>query len=203
MGRPFATRVASFLGLLSVAASAFAGNEPAAAQRRAEEEILPKLALACGAPVSLAYDGDSLRKNNSDIGNDQTDGENECNEPLRYLWYACKSEAGKAAVRAARITKIACRGVAGSVGSLGLSSGTVTVERALGEKQPYVRSRKQFESLLHVPLTLSTEDPYADQAWHDVASQPNPVTSTTTYCLVGADKVAYDENVYDSYSRRH
>jgi antitoxin component YwqK of YwqJK toxin-antitoxin module len=202
MRGPLASRLASFFGLLSVAVSAFAGNEPAAAQHRAEDDLLPKIAFACGAPISLAYDGDSLRKNNSDIGNDQTDGENECNEPLRYLWYACKSEAGKAAVRAARITKIACRGVAGSVGSLGLSSGTVTVERALGEKQPYVRSRKQFESLLHVPLTLSAEDPYADQAWHDVASQPNPVTSTTTYCLVGPDKVAYDENVYDSYSRR-
>lgn len=202
MRRPLGTWVAPFFVFLLLAASAFAGNEPEKAQRRAEEDLLPKIAFACGAPVSLVYDGDSLRKYNSDIGHDQTDGENECNEPLRYLWYACKTEAGKAAVRSSRITKIACRGVGGTAGSLGVSSGTMIVERAVGENQPYRRSRKQFESLVHVALAISAEDPYTDETWQDFARQPNPVTSTTTYCLVGADKVAYDENVYDSYSRR-
>ena len=59
-------------------APARAGNEPEKRQRRVEEDILPKLVLACGAPLSMTYDGDSLRKNNKDIGYDQTDGSNEC-----------------------------------------------------------------------------------------------------------------------------
>ena len=82
-----------------------------------------------------------------------------------------------------------CKGVPGDVGSLTLSSGTLTVGRAFEETKPYLRSRKQFESLLKVTLALASDDPYQDEAWHALASQPNPVTSTTTYCLVGGDKV--------------
>ena len=63
--------------------------------------MLPKVVAACGLPLTFAIDGESLRKNNKDIGHDQTDGANECNEPLRLLWYACKTDAGKAAVKAA------------------------------------------------------------------------------------------------------
>ncbi|MDP8999006.1 MAG: hypothetical protein M3O46_02730 [Myxococcota bacterium] len=202
MRRRLAPLAASLAGLVSLAASALAGNEPAGAQHRAEEDVVPKISVACGVPLSLAYDGESLARNNKDVGYDQTDGENECNEPLRYLWYACKTEAGRAAVRAARITKVVCKGVPGSVGSLGLTSGALTVGRAFEEKQPYLRSRRQFESLVGTTIAPTADDPYADQAWHDLARQPNPVTSTTTYCLVGRDKVAYDENVYDPYSRR-
>ena len=166
--------------ILSLDAPARAGNEPEKAQQRAEQEVLPKLVAACGAPLSLSYDGESLRKNNKDISGDQTDGENQCNEPLRYIWYACKTDAGRAAIKAARISKVVCKGVPGSVGSLGVSAGTVTVGRAFEESQPYLRSRKQFEAAVHVHLALVADDPYADEAWHDLASQPNPVTSTTT-----------------------
>jgi antitoxin component YwqK of YwqJK toxin-antitoxin module len=202
MLRPIATGLAALSLVLALGAPARAGNEPEKAQQRAAEDVLPKLAVACGAPLSLAYDGESLRKNNKDIAGDLTDGENQCNEPLRYLWYACKTEAGKAAVKAARISKIVCKGVAGSVGALGVSAGTITVERAYEESRPYLRSRKQFEAALHVHLALADDDPYADESWHDLARQPNPVTSTTTYCLVGGDKVTYDEYVYDPFCRR-
>ena len=102
--------------VLAVAAPAWAGNEPEKAQRRVEEDVLPKIVLACGVPLSVGYDGDSLRKNNKDIGYDQTDGGNECDEPLRYLWYACGTDAGKAAVKAARISKVVCKGTAGAIG---------------------------------------------------------------------------------------
>ena len=37
-------------------APARAGNEPEKRQRRVEEDILPKLVLACGAPLSMTYD---------------------------------------------------------------------------------------------------------------------------------------------------
>jgi antitoxin component YwqK of YwqJK toxin-antitoxin module len=179
-----------------------AGNEPEKRQKRVEEDILPKLAVACGLPLSMSYDGDSLRKNNKDIGGDQTDGANECEEPLRYLWYACKTDAGKAAVKAAHISKVACKGVAGATGSLTLSGGTLTVGRAFEESKPYLRNRKQFESLLKIKLALESDDPYPDEAWHKLASEPNPVTSTTTYCLVNGEKVAFNPNVYDPFYRR-
>jgi hypothetical protein len=202
MFRSPATCVAFVFTILSPSAPALARNEPEKAQQRAEQDLLPKLVAACGVPLSLSYDGASLRKNNKDISGDQTDGENQCNEPLRYIWYACKTDAGKAAVKAARISTVVCKGVPGSVGSLGVSAGTVTVGRAFEESQPYLRSRKQFETALHVLLTLDADDPYADEKWHDLASQPNPVTSTTTYCLVGSDKMTYDEYVYDPFCRR-
>jgi antitoxin component YwqK of YwqJK toxin-antitoxin module len=188
--------------LLAVAAPASAGNEPEKAQRRLEEDVLPKIVLACGLPLSVTYDGASLRKNNKDIGYDQTDGGNECDEPLRYLWYACGTAAGKAAVKAARVSKVVCKGTAGATGSLTLSGGTLTVERAFEEPKPYVRSRKQFEALLKVTLKLPSEDPYPDETWHALPSQPNPVTSTTTFCLVDGGKVAYDQNVYDPFTHR-
>jgi antitoxin component YwqK of YwqJK toxin-antitoxin module len=188
--------------VLAPAGPVLAGNEPENGARRTEEDVLPKIVAACGVPLSFAVDGESLRKNNKDIGYDQTDGQNECNEPLRYLWYACKTDAGRAAVRAAHIAKVACKGVPGNVGSLALTSGTVTVGRAYEETKPYLRSRKQFESLLKVTLGLASDDPYSDEAWHALASQPNPVTSTTTYCLVGAEKVTFDENIYDPICRR-
>ena len=188
--------------VLALAAPALAGNEPENGARRTEEDVLPKVVVACGVPLSFTVDGESLRKNNKDIGYDQTDGANECNEPLRYLWYACKTDAGKAAVRAAHVAKVACKGVPGNVGSLTLTSGALTVGRAYEETKPYLRSRKQFESLVKVTLGLASDDPYQDEAWHALASQPNPVTSTTTYCLVGGDKVTYDENVYDPICRR-
>jgi antitoxin component YwqK of YwqJK toxin-antitoxin module len=187
---------------LGAPAPALAGNEPEKRQKRVEEDILPKLVVACGVPLAMSYDGDSLRKNNKDIGYDQTDGSNECEEPLRLLWYACKTAAGKAAVKAAHVAKVACKGVAGATGSLTLSGGALTVGRAFEEPKPYLRSRKQFESLLKVTLTLPSDDPYPDEAWRNLASEPNPVTSTTTYCLVNGGKVAFDEYGYDPFLRR-
>src|SRR4051812_33709505 len=77
---------------------AVAGNGPERRQKRVEADVLPKLVAVCGVPLSMTYDGESLRKNNEDIGNDQTDGAWQCEDPLRYLWYACKTSAGKAAV---------------------------------------------------------------------------------------------------------
>jgi antitoxin component YwqK of YwqJK toxin-antitoxin module len=188
--------------VLALAAPAFAGNEPEKGAQRTQEDVLPKVVAACAVPLTFAVDGASLRKNNKDIGHDQTDGANECNEPLRYLWYTCKTDAGKAAVKAAHIAKVTCKGVPGDTGSLTLVSGTLNAGRAYEETKPYLRSRKQFESLLKVSLRLASDDPYQDEAWHALASQPNPVTSTTTYCLVGGEKVAFDENVYDPISRR-
>jgi hypothetical protein len=83
------------IALLAAVAPARAGNEPEKAQRRLEEDVLPKIVLACGVPLSMSYDGASLRARNKDIGYDQTDGGNECDEPLRYLWYACRTDAAR------------------------------------------------------------------------------------------------------------
>jgi len=182
-----------------------ADNAPEKEQRRVEEDVLPKVLLACGVQLTVKYDGESLRKNNKDIGYDQTDGANECNEPLRYLWYACQSPAGKAAVKVARISQLVCKGVSGATGALTLSAGVMTVGRAFEETHPYLRSRKQFEALVKVALPLrkdENENPYNDEAWAKLALLPNPVTSTTTYCLVKGQKVAFDDYVYDPFCRR-
>jgi len=187
---------------LAAPLAAIAGNEPERRQKRVEADILPKLVGGCGGPLAMTYDGESLRKNNKDIGDDQTDGARQCEEPLRYLWYACKTGPGKAAVKAAHIAKVACKGVAGATGSLTLANGTLTVGRAFEESKPYLRSRQQFEALLGIRLELAADDPYYDEAWHAVPDDPNPVTSTTTYCLVNGGKVAFDPNVYDPFVHR-
>jgi antitoxin component YwqK of YwqJK toxin-antitoxin module len=206
--RPLFACVPFFLILILLVAAASsapparAGNGPESGQRRLEEDVLPKVVLACGVPFALKFDGDSLRKHNQDILHDQTDGRSECAEPLRYLWYACKSDAGRAKVKAAQISKIACVGAPGPTGSLTLTAGTITVSRAFEEKEPFQRSRKQFESLLKVHLEPSMDDPYVDEDWHALEQQPNPVTSTATYCLVNGEKVEWNENVYDPFCRR-
>ena len=184
--------------LPAVARFSYAGNEPEKALRRVEADVLPKIVLACGFPLSVTYDGDSLRKNNEDIGHDQTDGRLQCEEPLRYIWYACRTDAGKAAVKQARISKVACKGVPGSTGSLTLSAGTLTVGRAFEERKDYLRSRRQFESLVKLSLKLGSDDPYQDEEWHKLAQLPNPVTNTKTYCLVNGEKEEFDQYGYSA-----
>ena len=146
----------------------------------------------------MKYDGDSLRKNNQDIAHDQTDGRLQCEEPLRYIWYACQTDAGKAAIKQARISKVACKGVPGSTGSLTLSAGTITVGRAFEEKKSHLRSRREFESLVKISLKLGSEDPYQDEEWHKLAQLPNPVTNTKTYCLVNGEKEEFDQYGYSA-----
>ena len=179
--------------LLAVARSSHAGNDPEKALRRVQEDVLPKIVLACGFPLSVTYDGDSLRKNNQDIAHDQNDGRLQCEEPLRYIWYACRTDSGKAAVKQARISKVACKGVPGSTGSLTLSAGTITVGRAFEERKSHLRSRREFESLVKISLKLGSEDPYQDEEWHKLAQLPNPVTNTKTYCLVNGEKEEFDQ----------
>jgi len=214
----------SSIGLLLCTSALAGGNAPEGAQRSAEEDYLRKINFACGTELAIAYEGESLRKLNKDIGWDQTGGSNECNEPLRYLWYACKTEAGKAAVKAARLTKIVCKGTAGSTGSLTVAGGTVTIGRAFEEEKPFLRSRKQFEAALKLRLALpgdpptlppqakrplvdtvrdgSTGDPYYDREWSDLRQKPNPVTDTKTYCLVNGEKIDFTEHADDSFHHR-
>ncbi|MES1208518.1 MAG: hypothetical protein ABUS79_21470, partial [Pseudomonadota bacterium] len=68
--------------------------------------------------------------------------------------------------------------------------------------EPFLRSRGQFCSSLKVALPPTPADQYTDEAWNALPQQANPVTSTTTYCLVNGDKVAFDENGYDPFCRR-
>jgi antitoxin component YwqK of YwqJK toxin-antitoxin module len=190
----------------TIVASAL-GNAPEGGQQRAQEDLVPKIDLLCGTHLRVTWDGASLRRHNLDVQRDQTDGHNECNEPLRLLWYACKSDQGRAAVRAAQIGKVLCRGTGNAMGSLTVDGGTITVERSAAETQgekPYLRSHKQFEAALRISVAVSEDDPYDDRSWNDVAFQPNPVTSTTDYCLVNGKKVALAENerATDSMSRR-
>src|SRR5262245_31850411 len=114
-GRTFAFVVVS--SCTALAAPAVLADSPERAQREAEAGYLPKVNYACAAALSLQYDGDSLRAHNQDIRYDQTDGALVCNEPLRYLWYACKTPAGKAAVQAAKLERIVCKGTAAKTGA--------------------------------------------------------------------------------------
>ena len=194
--------------------TALANNSPEDAQRRAQDDIIPKVDLACGTKLTIQYDGESLKKNNKDVGYDQTGGDRECNEPLRLIWYACKTGAGKAAVKSARLHKVICRGTPGAPGSLRIDGGVITVERSVQEteasapdedsrmqpqkpadiEKQYTRSHRQFEAAMKLSLALASEDPYQDETWNDLAQQPNPVTSTSDYCMVNGKKMAFEEN---------
>jgi len=171
---------------------------PEKAQRRAEEEYVRKINFACGTNLTLAFDAASLRKNDIEISRDQTDGANECNEPLRYLHYACATAAGKAAVKAAHITKVVCKGTPNKTGTLTVQGGTITLERAFQESKPFARSRRQFEQAINLKLALPGDgDPYYDEKWRDLGEQPNPVTDTRTYCTVNATKRDFHDGEFD------
>ena len=181
-----------------VAALVLAGsNSPERALERTREEVLLKLNLRCESTLTVRYDGDSLRQHNQDIRYDQTGGHLECNEPLRYLWALCATDAGKAVVRRAELREVVCRGTPAAVGSLSVKAGVITVERAFEEDKPFLRARKQFEAALKTKLTIE-DDPYTDEAWDAFRRAPNPVLSTTDYCLVGPNKVKFDWSAADS-----
>lgn len=177
-------------------------NSPAEAQRDAEEEYLLKVNHACATQINITYDATSLVKYNQDIRYDQTGGGNECNEPLRYLWYLCKSAAGKEIVKSARLSKLVCKGTAAKTGALTMTQNTITVERAFEEKQPFARSKKQFEAIFKTKLEMPSDDPYYDREWRSLKLKPNPVTDTKTYCLVNGEKVAWRDAGFDSFMHR-
>ncbi len=188
--------VASALGLpLLLGQPAAADNSPDGALKRVEQHYLPKVQHACGITLSVEYDVASLRAHNDDILHDQTDGQLSCGEPLRYLWYACQSPAGRSAVQKAAIARIVCKGAEGKTGSLNLTKGTLTVERADEERDPHERLRPRFEALLHVTLSFpdkANKDPYRDRNWDDLQYQPNPTNNTRDYCIVGGKKQEFD-----------
>jgi antitoxin component YwqK of YwqJK toxin-antitoxin module len=161
-------------------------------QRQAEAEVLPKLNLLCGVTFTVTYDLASLKANDKDIGYDQTDGAQECDEPLRILWTLCQTEAGKALVRRSELHAVECFGVKGGEGSLKVKHGVITVERANEESDAHLRARVQFEKALGVKVAMKVPYPYDDQAWREFRQAPAPVTSTTDYCLVNGEKVKFD-----------
>jgi antitoxin component YwqK of YwqJK toxin-antitoxin module len=177
--------------LVIVALVLTGSNSPEKALARTQEEVLVKLNLRCGTSLTVVYDGDSLRQHNRDIRYDQTGGDLECNEPLRYLWALCGTDAGKAVVRRAELREVVCRGTPNATGSLTVKAGVVTVERAFEEETPFLRARAQFEAALKTKVTVE-DDPYADEAWDQFRREPTPVLSTTDYCLVGGSKVRFD-----------
>lgn len=177
-------------------------NSPAEAQRDAEENYLLKVNQACDTRISITYDAESLGKHNQDIRYDQTGGANECNEPLRYLWYLCKSSSGKEMARSARLSKVVCKGTAGKTGSLNMAGQVITVLRAFEEKQAYLRSRKQFEAIFKTKLEMPSDDPYYDREWRNLKFKPNPVSDTNTYCLVNGEKVEWRDSGFDSFMHR-
>jgi antitoxin component YwqK of YwqJK toxin-antitoxin module len=193
------------LALLTLTQVARADNRPENAQRAVERDVVPKVALQCGVSLSISYDAASLRESNQDIRDDQTDGSSECNEALRYLWYACQTNAGKATVTKSGIAKLVCKGTASSNGSLTRKGDALVVERAYQEADYFKRARSQFEALLKMPITFGpqgSESPYRDQAWRDLEQSANPVTSTTDYCLVNGDKQELSTRWEDSFVRR-
>lgn len=181
---------------LALAVLLAGSNTPEKAQDRARREVVPKLNLLCGVTLDVRYEGDSLREHNQDIRYDQTDGDLECNEPLRYLWRVCQSDAGKALVKKLEVRSVVCRGTPGKVGSLALSKGVITVERAFEEPRHFVRAKAQFEAAFKTKVDVEA-DPYGDEAWREFERAPVPVTSTTDYCLVDGAKVEFSWSAHE------
>lgn len=184
--------------LILPSASALADNSPEEAQRLVETKYLAKVQAACGIELAVEYDAASLRAHNEDVRHEQTDGQRTCGEPLRYLWYACQSPAGRSAVQAAKIARIVCKGSDAKTSTLSFAKGTLTVERAGAERDPHERLRPRFEALLHVSLSFpekAHKDPYRDSAWTDLQNEPNPTTSTRDYCLVNDKKREFDPHI--------
>ncbi len=166
------------------------------------DRYLPKLRALCGLEFKFDYDAESLKKNNKDIGWGQTKGENECHEAMRYVWYACKDKGLRKAVTKRSVRGFRCTGTDAKQGTLSLQRGLLVVERAYEEPRPYARSRKEFEKLFGISLSLSSDDPYHDEAWQKFGREPNPVLDTKTFCLVSGKKIEFDQQAHDAYVHR-
>jgi hypothetical protein len=44
---------------------------------------------------------------------------------------------------------------------------------------------------------MRSQDLYDDEDWNKLEQLPNPVTSTTTYCLINGEKKEYRDYAYD------
>jgi len=170
-------------------------------QKKVMEDYGIKINALCDTNLSIEYDMDSLKKNNKDIEWGQTKGERECNEPLRYIWYACQSNSGKASVKKLGVSKIVCKGVSGNVGKLSKSGKAIVVERAYEEPKPYLRSLKQFQTAAGISIKPDNPDPYHDKEWSELRNQKNPVLDTKTYCLVDGQKTSFDK--YQTIHKSH
>jgi antitoxin component YwqK of YwqJK toxin-antitoxin module len=186
--------------LVCLSPRAEARNGAEHADLAAQDQYLIKINHACGTKLTMRHDLESLAKHNQDIARDQTSGSNECFEPLRYVWYACRSDAGKAQVR--KLTQVVCKGTPSKVGSLSVQGSSITVERAFEEDKPFLRSRKQFEAALQMKLPIQTEDPYYDEDWNKLRLSENPVLDTKTYCMVNGEKKELKAFYDDSFERR-
>lgn len=205
--RAVITRCSLVIALLAsagIAAAAPARNAAEGIQRLAEEQYLPKVNVACGAQFTLRFDAESLKQHNKDIDINESAGHRECNEPLRYLYYSCQSEEGRAAVKAARIRQLACVGVPGGTGTLKLADGVMTIERAYPDPQRHTRNARAFEQAIGFkPALPRNPDPYYDQRWHEMSFQPNPVAaSSNSYCQLNNEKLELDKDVQGQFMYR-
>lgn len=192
-----------FAGLF-IAASWFSPAkhaEAASAEEEAMDRYGRKINFECGTNFAMVYDTESLEKNNKDIKQGQTKGDRECNEVMRYMWYACQTSAGKSAVKKMNPVKIICKGVPGKTGKVSRSGGIITVERAFEESKPFLRSLKQFQAATGIAVKIKEPDPYYDNEWSKLRNKENPVTDTKNYCMVDNQKKAFDDSssIYSSY----
>jgi antitoxin component YwqK of YwqJK toxin-antitoxin module len=194
-GRGMSTRIHALMLLFSctvIALPARANNSPEQALKTFKDYVLPKISYACGVDFSAEYDGASLRQHDEYIAQDQVSGDLQCNEPFRYLWFVCQTDAGKAAVKKSGVQGVLCKGTPAKQSTLSLAGGKLVVERAASEDKAYVRLRKQFETLLKVQVAFSGKsgaDPYADQTFSDLMGLPNPTLSQSDYCLVNGERL--------------
>lgn len=180
------------LCLLLLSPVVHADNSPERALRDFKTHVLPKISYACAIDFSAEYDGESMRKHDEYIAHDQSSGDDECNEPFRYLWFVCQTAPGIQAVKKAGVKGVLCKGTSASHSTLNLSNGTLVVERAAKEEEPYVRLRKRFEELLKVQVVFTgkgSANPRYDQTFSDLQGQPNPSLSKTDYCVVNNERL--------------
>src|SRR5690606_12549474 len=138
-----------------------------------------------------------------DINWGQTDGDNECHEPIRYLWYACKNPALR--TKAKRFTKIVCRGTPNKVGQIKVVGTTIESTRAYEERDDFKRQKREFEAATGISLgKLGNEDPYHDEEWHKFGRERNPVLNTKSYCQTDTGKEEFKDHssVFSTYKHQ-
>jgi hypothetical protein len=150
------------------------------------DRIAPKLDLMCGTHLGVRYDVASLGT---------ADVENTCEEPLRYLYYACQTGAARRAIQLARVQHYECRGVPQGHGKLAVGRGKIMLDVQPTDVDMEARLDELKHGLLpdvelfHFQMDAKLTFHKRDQKWEAFIAAPVPVTTATDFCVIDGNKI--------------